>query len=173
LNAPRASLAPLLPRQEYPGRQARASNELHQVDLVGPIYVMGRNHRYNVWVGKYAFDDAARLGLVVSRRLDEVLWFAGECWKDLGRPEQAQFDNARELSGWGLEASTLSGVIRLCLRFGVSPVFIPAGERQFNGKSTRCSRVRRRRSTAAACGCRSCPRASWWRRGGYSWRWGT
>jgi putative transposase len=44
-----------------------------------------------------------------------------------------QFDNARELAGWGASARTLSRVIRLCLRFGVSPVFIPEGEPQFNG----------------------------------------
>src|SRR5262249_25337005 len=48
-------------------------------------------------------------------------------------PEQVQFDNARELAGWGTAARTLSRVIRLCLRFGVSPVFIPKGEPQFNG----------------------------------------
>src|SRR5262249_2368333 len=57
----------------------------------------------------------------------------GECWKDLGRPEQVQFDNARELAGWGPAARTLSRVIRLCLRFGVGPGFIPKGEPQFNG----------------------------------------
>ena len=51
----------------------------------------------------------------------------------MGRPEQVQFDNARELAGWGPAARTPSRVIRLCLRFGVSPVFIPAGEPQFNG----------------------------------------
>jgi hypothetical protein len=50
-----------------------------------------------------------------------------------GRPEQVQFDNARELAGWGQSAWTLSRVIRLCLRFGVRPVFIPEGEPQFNG----------------------------------------
>src|SRR5512135_1156429 len=61
------------------------------------------------------------------------LWFLGECWKDLGIPEQMQFDNARELAGWGPAARTLSRVIRLCLRFNVGPVFIPAGEPQFNG----------------------------------------
>ena len=33
--------------------------------------------------------------------MDEVLWYLGECWKDLGRPEQVQFDNARKLTGWG------------------------------------------------------------------------
>jgi transposase InsO family protein len=133
LTAPRVRLAPLLPRQEYPGPQARASNELHQVDLVGPVYLKGSGHRYYLWVGKDAFDGAVCLRLASSRRMDEVLWFLGECWKDLGIPEQVQLDNARELSGWGPAARTLSRVIRLCLRFGVGPVFIPAGEPQFNG----------------------------------------
>jgi putative transposase len=133
LTAPRVRLAPLLPRQEYPGPQARASNELHEVDLVGPVYLKGNRHRYYIWVGKDAFDGAVCLRLASSRRMDEVLWFLGECWKDLGRPAQVQFDNARELAGWGQSARTLCRVIRLCLRFGVSPVFIPKGEPQFNG----------------------------------------
>jgi transposase InsO family protein len=84
-------------------------------------------------VCKDAFDGAVCLRLVGSRRMDEVLGFLGECWKDLGLPEQVQFDNGRELSGWGPAARTLSRVIRLCLRFGVGPVFIPKGEPQFNG----------------------------------------
>jgi transposase InsO family protein len=133
LTAPRVRLAPLLPRQEFPGPQARASNQLHEVDLVGPVYLKGSGHRYYIWVGKDVFDGAVCLRLAYSRRMDEVLWFLGECWKDLGLPEQVQLDNARELSGWGPAARTLSRVIRLCLRFGVGPVFIPPGEPQFNG----------------------------------------
>src|SRR6516225_33893 len=133
LTAPRVRLAPLLPRQQYPGPQARASNQLHEVDLVGPIYLKGSGHRYYIWVGKDAFDGAVCLRLASSRRMNEVLWFLGESWKDLGRPAQVQLDNARELAGWGPAARTLSRVIRLCLRFGVSPVFIPVGEPQFNG----------------------------------------
>jgi len=133
LTAPRVRLAPWLPRQEYPGPQARASNELHEIDLVGPIYLKGRSHRYYIWICKDVFDGAVCLRLASSRRMDEVLGFLGECWKDLGRPEQVQLDNARELAGWGPAARTLSRVIRLCLRFGVSPVFIPAGEPQCNG----------------------------------------
>jgi putative transposase len=133
LTAPRVRLAPLLPRQDYPGPQARASNQLHEVDLVGPIDLKGSRHRYDIWVGKDAFDGAVCLRLADSRRMDEVLTFLGECWKDLGLPEQVQLDNARELSGWGPAARTLSRVIRLCLRFGVGPVFIPKGEPQFNG----------------------------------------
>jgi putative transposase len=133
LTAPRVRLAPLLPRQEHPGPQARAANDLHEVDLVGPIYLKGRRQRYYIWVGKDAFDGAVCLRLAYSRRMDEVLWFLGECWKDLGIPEQVQLDNARELAGWGPAARTLSRVIRLCLHFGVGPVFIPKGEPQFNG----------------------------------------
>jgi putative transposase len=133
LTAPRVRLTPLLPRQEYPGPQARATNDLHEVDLVGPIYLKGSGRRYYIWVGKDAFDGAVCLRLAGSRRMDEVLWFLGECWKDLGIPGQVQFDNARELCGWGPAARTLSRVIRLCLRYGASPVFIPAGEPQCNG----------------------------------------
>jgi len=126
-------LAPLLPRQQWPGPQAQATNELHEVDLVGPIYLQGRSQRHYIWVGKDVFDGAVCLRLADSRGMDEVLWFLGECWKDLGIPEQVQVDNARELAGWGPNARTLSRVIRLCLRFGVGPVFIPEGEPQFNG----------------------------------------
>jgi transposase InsO family protein len=133
LTAPRVRLAPLLPRQEYPGPQAKVSNQLHEVDLVGPVYLKGSGHRYYIWVCRDAFDGAVCLRLAGSRRMNEVLAFLGECWKDLGRPAQVQFDNARELAGWGPAARTLSRVIRLCLRFGVSPVFIPKGEPQFNG----------------------------------------
>ena len=133
LTAPRVRRAPLLPRQEYPGPQARASNQLHQVDLVGPVYLKGRRHRYYIWVGKDVFDGAVCLRLASSRRMDEVLGFLGECWKDLGIPGEVQLDNARELCGWGPAARSLSRVIRFCLRFGVGPVLIPAGEPQFNG----------------------------------------
>jgi putative transposase len=133
LTAPHVRLSPLLPRQEWPGPQARASNELHEVDLVGPVYLQGHSHRYYIWVGKDVFDGAVCLRLAGSRRMDEVLWFLGECWKNLGRPEQVQLDNARELCGWGPPARTLSRVIRLCLRYGVGPVFIPDREPQFNG----------------------------------------
>jgi len=133
LTLPKVRLAPLLPRQEYPGPQARASNQLHQVDLVGPVYLKGSRHRYYIWVGKDAFDGAVCLRLAYSRRMDEVLGFLGECWKDLGIPEQVQLDNARELCGWGPAARYLSRVIRFCLRLAVGPVFIPAGEPQYNG----------------------------------------
>ena len=63
LTAPRVRLAPLLSRQVYPGPQARASNELHEVDLMGPIYLLGRRHRSYIWTCTDVFDGVVWLRL--------------------------------------------------------------------------------------------------------------
>jgi putative transposase len=133
LTTPRERLPRLLPRQVYPAPQAQRSNQLHEVDPVGPIYLKGRKHRYSILVCKDAFDGAVCLRLASSRRMTEVLSFLGECWKSLGLPEQVQFDNAREVTGWGPGARYLSRVIRLCLRYGVEPWLIPPAQPQRNG----------------------------------------
>jgi transposase InsO family protein len=133
LTLPRERLPRLLPRQVYPAPPAQRSNQLHQVDAVGPVYLKGRGRRYYFWVCKDAFDGAVCLRLAGSRQTADVLAFLGECWKALGRPAQAQFDNAREICGWGWAARSLSRVIRLCLHYGVEPVFIPPARPQRNG----------------------------------------
>ena len=84
-------------------------------------------------MGKDAFDGAVCLRLAGSRRMDEVLGFLGECWKDLGLPAQVQFDNARELCRLGAGgAAPVAGdpaLPALRRRPGVHP----EGEPQFNG----------------------------------------
>jgi len=104
ITLPRLRRPRLLPRQFYPAPKAEQSNELHEVDLVGPLYLKGRRQRYYIWVCKDAFDGAVCLRLAQSRHMDEVLTFLGECWKALGRPRQVQFDNAREIAAWGAGA---------------------------------------------------------------------
>jgi len=133
ISVPRVRLAKYLSGQTYPGPQAQTSNQLHQVDLVGPVYLKGRKQRYYIFICKDVFDGAVHLKLAYSRQMDEMLTFLGECWKSLGRPAQVQFDNAREIVGWGRAARYLSRVIRLCLRFEIEPVFIPPGQPQYNG----------------------------------------
>lgn len=133
LTLPRVRLARLLPEHVYPAPQAHDSNQLHQVDLVGPIYLKGQRQRYYIFVAKDVFDGAVCLKLSRSRQMDAVLDFLGDCWKSLGRPAQVQFDNAREFVGWGPAARYRSRVIRLCLRFEVEPVFIPPARPQRQG----------------------------------------
>jgi transposase InsO family protein len=130
---PRVRLARFLPTHVYPTPQAQDSNQLHQVDLVGPIYLKGQKQRYYIFVCKDVFDGAVCLKLGRSRKMELVLDFLGECWKTLGRPKQVQLDNAREYLGWGPAARYLSRLIRLCLRFEVEPIFIPPARPQYNG----------------------------------------
>lgn len=130
---PRVRLARFLPTHVYPTPQAQDSNQLHQVDLVGPIYLKGQKQRYYIFVCKDVFDGAVCLKLGRSRKMEAVLDFLGDCWKTLGRPKQVQLDNAREYLGWGPAARYLSRLIRLCLRFEVEPIFIPPARPQYNG----------------------------------------
>ena len=130
---PKVRLAPYLSRSTYPTPQANYSNQLHQVDAVGPIYLKGNRQRYYIFVGKDAYDGAVCLRIYRSRKMEVILDFLGECWKSLGLPDQVQFDNAREVVGWGPAARYLTRVLRVCLRFGVEPLLIPPGRPQRNG----------------------------------------
>jgi putative transposase len=133
VTVPKVRLAPFLSNATYPTPQADESNQLHQVDCVGPIYLKGNRQRYYIFVGKDVYDGAVCLKIYRSRKMEVVLDFLGECWKSLGLPAQVQFDNAREVSGWGPAARYLSRVLRLCLRFGVEPILIPPARPQRNG----------------------------------------
>jgi putative transposase len=46
LSCPPLRLSPRITRNEYPGPQARDSNHLHQIDVVGPRYLKGDSTRY-------------------------------------------------------------------------------------------------------------------------------
>ncbi len=133
ITLPRVRLSRWISTTSYPTPTAQASNDLHQVDFVGPLYLKGKRQRYYILVCKDVFDGAVCLQLSRSRKMEHILCFLGECWKSLGRPNQVQFDNARELVGWGPAARYLSRVIRLCLRFGVEPIFIPPHRPQYQG----------------------------------------
>jgi putative transposase len=130
---PKVRLAPYLARSTYPKPQANHSNQLHQVDAVGPLYLKGNRQRYYIFTCKDVYDGAVYLKLYRSRKMEVILDFLGESWKNLGLPEQVQFDNAREVVGWGPAARYLSRVLRLCLRFGVEVLLIPPGRPQHNG----------------------------------------
>lgn len=133
LTSPRIRLASPVTPDGYPAPLADDSNRLHQIDIVGPFYLKGRRQRWYIYVCKDVFDGAIYLKLCPSRRMDEVLSFLRDAWRQLGLPTQAQFDNAREFSGWGKSAHYLTRVIRLCLYLQVTPIFIPQRRPQRNG----------------------------------------
>ena len=130
---PSLRLAKPLAKTDYPGPQAQDSNQVHQVDMVGPRYLKGDSTRYYFLICKDAFDQTVYLELAENRSMDGVLAFLIRAWQHLGLPGVVQFDNGREFCGFGAPASHLSRVIRLCLRLEVEATFIPKGNPQRNG----------------------------------------
>lgn len=130
---PSLRLARPLAQSDYPGPQAQDSNQVHQIDVVGPRYLKGDKTRYYFLVCKDVFDQAVHLELVKGRSMDGILTFLIHAWQHLGLPGIAQFDNGREFCGFGYPARHLSRVIRLCLRLEIEPVFIPPASPQRNG----------------------------------------
>ena len=133
LTSPRLRLAHHLPRSEYPGPRATDSNQVHQVDLVGPRYLTGDKTKYYFYICKDAFDQAVYAEFHAGNAAELVLSFLISAWQHLGLPQQVQFDNGRQFYAPGRYARSLNRVIRLTLRLGVQPVFIPEGQPARNG----------------------------------------
>jgi len=55
------------------------------------------------------------------------------CWKTMGIPDFLQLDNELSFRGSNRHPRSFGIVIRLCLRYGITPVFIPVGEPWRNG----------------------------------------
>ena len=56
-----------------------------------------------------------------------------KCWKAMGMPNFLQMDNALTFRGSNRYPRSFGLVIRLCLHYGVTPVFIPVKEPSRNG----------------------------------------
>ena len=133
LTCPPVRLARRLARTDYPEPPAHNSNQLHQIDVVGPRYLQGDKTAYYFLVCKDRFDQAVYVEFVHSCEMAMLLAFLVHAWQHLGLPERVQFDNGREFCGWGRWPRSLSRIIRLCLRLGIEAVFIPEGKPQRNG----------------------------------------
>jgi transposase len=113
----------------YPEPAARGPNACHEADLVGPRHLDGAVPFYALNVidlGRRALG-AEILASKADAELGRGLLAA---WGRLGLPERLKLDNGPGIAGGGRH---LSGVVRLCLALGVTPVFIPFGEPWRNG----------------------------------------
>jgi transposase InsO family protein len=133
LTCPPLRLASRLAQTQYPGPQPQDSNQLHQVDVVGPRYLKGDKTRYYFLICKDTFDQAVYIEFVKSRSSQTILTFLTHAWQYLGIPDIVQFDNGREFCGWKSAAHSLSSVIRFCLRLEVEVLFIPLAKPCYNG----------------------------------------
>lgn len=119
--------------REYPQPKRQQSNQLHELDLVGPRYFKGDSTKYYYSVLKDTFDQAVHVELMSSRRSSEILETVVHGWQRLGIPDQLQLDNSLEFRGSNRWPRSFSKIIRLCLLLGVEVIFIPAGMACRNG----------------------------------------
>ncbi|MCP4553710.1 MAG: transposase family protein [Bacteroidetes bacterium] len=118
---------------EYPYfTEALDLNNIHQADFVGPRYIKndGRFYSFNV------MDLFSHRVYVESQRTKtdkQVVSSLMRCWKAIGVPDYLQLDNELSFRGSNKYPRSFGIVIKTCLHFGISPVFIPVREPWRNG----------------------------------------
>jgi len=104
----------------------------HQIDFIGPRYLSSkiRFYFFNVICCDTHF---SQVNVVGNQTAEIVCQGLIRFWKTGGIPDFLQMDN--DLSFWGsLKMPNVIGkVIRLCLRHGITPVFIPVRSPWRNG----------------------------------------
>ncbi len=112
----------------YPAPGAERQGDVVQVDLVGPRHLDGgvRFHALNqIDVASHH----AGIEIVTDRDDRTVLLALHALWERHGVPCRVQFDNG----GPFVSPTGLGEVVRVCLRQGATPVFIPPREPWRNG----------------------------------------
>ena len=112
----------------YPAPAAARSGEVVQVDLVGPRHLDGgvRFHALNqIDIASHH----AGIEIVQDRGDRRVLAALHALWGRHGVPQRIQFDNG----GPFVSPTGLGEVVRVCLRQGSTPVFVPPREPWRNG----------------------------------------
>ena len=127
----RLEMAPAL--KAYPGPKAKDSNQVHQLDFVGPRYLEGQSTKFYYLVLKDRFDQAAYIQVFTNRRAQTVVEGLVQGWKVLGVPKLVQMDNGWEFRGSARWPRSLGKVIRLGLLLKVEILFIPEGMPCHNG----------------------------------------
>ena len=118
---------------EYPYfKEPFEINNIHQADLVGPRYIKGDGKFYSFNVMD-VFSHQVYIESQRSKQDKKVANSLLRCWKAMGLPDYLQLDNELSFRGSNKYPRSFGLVIRLCLHFGVAPVFIPAGEPWRNG----------------------------------------
>jgi len=102
------------------------------MDLVGPRYIKGDGRFYSLNI----MDLYSHRIYIEGQRTkedDQIAQNLLRCWKVMGLPDFLQFDNELSFRGSNRYPRSLGLVLRLCLHYGVHPVFIPVGEPWRNG----------------------------------------
>lgn len=100
--------------------------------MVGPRYIKGDGKFYALNVMDL-FSHRVYLESQRTKGDKQVAASLMRCWKSLGMPDFLQLDNELSFRGSNRYPHSFGLVIRLCLFYGITPVFIPVAEPWRNG----------------------------------------
>ena len=115
---------------------ALGPNSIHQADVVGPRFIRNDGRFYSLNVMDVA-THRVKVNPVRCKRDQVVVQALLASWQMLGLPDFLKVDNALYFWGSRLHPHSFGLMIRVCLRLGVQPVFIPLGEPWRNGEIER------------------------------------
>lgn len=99
---------------------------------MGPRYIKGDGRFYSLNVIDL-FSHCVYLQPQRTKADQQVASSLLRCWKTVGMPDFLQLDNELSFRGSNRYPRSFGLVIRLCLFYGIHPVFIPIGEPWRNG----------------------------------------
>lgn len=117
---------------DYPAPVVTKSNDLHQLDALGPRYLKDDGRFYSINIID-AYDRRCNVNPMRRKSKTDVTASLIRCWQILGIPCYLQMDNTLAAQGSHLYPHSFGVVIRLCLELGIQPVFIPIKEPWRNG----------------------------------------
>lgn len=130
----RATPAPLPEgNPTYPAPVREAVNDLHELDLKGPLYLQDQSQKYYLVALRDFASKRVALGVLTSRQADPITAFLVEAWRKIGVPRTLQLDNGMEFRGSNRYPRSFGKVVRLCTHLSVEPTFIPPREPWRNG----------------------------------------
>jgi putative transposase len=121
------------PSKPIPLPTAEAVNQVHQLDLKGPVYLSGSPTKYYVVVLRDRFSHRCALDVFDNREAQSIVEFLVSNWRWMGLPDYLQLDNALEFRGSNRYPRSFGRVVRVAVSLNVEPIFNPPGEPWRNG----------------------------------------
>lgn len=115
----------------YPRVEVQQPNDLHQSDFVGPCFLKGGLRFYSLNSVDLATGRCALQAVTEGKEGSTAAFWA--IWHRLGLPRYQQVDNEMTFYGSPTHPRGMGKLIRLCLHYGVQPIFIPVKEPWRNG----------------------------------------
>jgi len=117
----------------YPAPTAAAIDDVHQLDLKGPIYLTDSGQKHYLLALRDVHSKAVAMGAACNRKAETIVDFLVAAWQRLGLPKTVQMDNGLEFRGSNRYPRSFGKVVHLCVHLGVEPLFVPPNEPWRNG----------------------------------------